>query len=168
METQKLWIIPGNELEQLEDGEPILYDSSDHQENCKDFCNKYNINSEYCTSHTSYAKLFNSLGMIIVFNSGKRVDGLYHCGIYLPENLTNNQIQFLEDTKELFNENYYQLNGLFETRVYTTAELPYKTTDGFRDLHIESIIENRKNDNGQELLYIEVDRQKDLIKEPKI
>lgn len=167
METQKLWIIPGNMLKELEDGSALFYDSSDHQENCKDFCKKYHINSEFCASHTSYAKLFNSLGMIIVFNSGKRVDGLYHCGIYLPEYLTKNQIEFLENTRKLFETNYYQLNGLFETKVYTTAELPYKTTDGYRDLYIESIIENRKNDNGQELLYIEVERQKEQLREPK-
>lgn len=168
METKKLWIIPGDKLEHLEDGKPVFYDFSDHQESCSDFCKKYNINNDSCTSHLAYAKLFTSLGMALVFNSGQKMDGYYFCGIYLPEELSEKQIEFFENSKEMFQEKYYSKAGFFTAKVASSVPLTYNTNDGFRDLTIESIIENRTNDNGQELLYIEVERQKEFLKQLKM
>ncbi len=174
METKLLWIIPGGGYN-LEDGAPITYDidlinNKDHPERCKEFCEENGIDDSYCSTHADYARLLNLLGMIVVFNSGRKVDGKYLCGIYLPEELTENQISFLEDTKELFKEKYYEDAGFFGVRVFTNhpEEFTYKITDKYRNLYYESIIANKECENGQLLLYEEVVRQKENLENRKI
>jgi len=163
-ERQVLWIIPGK-YENLEDGKGIYYESgirggAGHQEICHDFCEKYGIDDTFCTTHTDYGKLFANLGMITVFNSSAPIDGKYFLAMILPEQMTEKQIEFLEARKEFFKEKYYENKSFFDIGVYTEESFSYKTTDGLRDLYIESIIEGRQTDDGQELLYREVERQK--------
>lgn len=170
-ERQLLWIIPGDTAGQLEDGKAIFYgsdsrDGEGHQKNCNEFCIKNGIDAAFCSTHDDYGKLLSALGMIVVFNSGVTIDGKYFIGgMYLPEHLSEKQIEFLENKRELFKEKYHTNKSFFDIRVYTEESLLYKTTDGLRDLHIESIIEGKRTDDGQELLYREVERQKQALLE---
>ena len=170
-ERQVLWIIQGNDDGLLEDGKPIYYskelkgDGEGHQKNCQDFCRSYEIDNSFCTTHVDYAKLLTALGMIVVFNSDVKLDGKHFLGMYLPEYLSEKQIVFLEERRELFKEKYHHENSFFEARIYSSSTLSYKTTDGFRNLYIESIIEQKRTDDGQELLYREVERQKQVLME---
>lgn len=155
METNKLWIIPRDAIE------PVLYgnpsESADHQIHCHDFCLKNKIDDSYCSSHNDYATLFASLGMVVVFNSGRKMDGYYFCSIFLPEHCTENQINFFLANKDLFNEQFYHTPSFFNTSVYTTKPLPYKNTLAhFRSLKIETIINNENCQDGQTLLYNEL------------
>ncbi len=167
MEKKLVWIIFGNGYN-LEDGTLITYDynldlKTTHEDCCKDFCEKHGIDCTFCHSHTDFAKLFTALGFIVVLNSAKKIDGKYFCSIFLPEKMTEKQISFLEEQKSFFVEKYDTNKALFKTKVFTTTEHPYKTKDSFRDLYIESIIENNQTENGQELLYREVERQKENL-----
>lgn len=166
METKLLWIIPGGGYN-LEDGNPITYDldlanKKDHPDYCKKFCEENRIDYSHCNSHKDFGKLLSSLGMIIVFNSALTIEDKYFCGIYLPEQMTENQIAFLENIRQLFKEKYHENTAFFGVKVYTSIpkSFPYKIDNQCRDLHIESIISNDKNENGQELLYKEIESQK--------
>ena len=158
----------------LEDGTPITYNldlntKKDHLDYCREFCEEHNIDYSYCNSHKAFGKLLSSLGIIIVFNSGIPTDGKYLCGIYLPEQMSSNQIAFLENTKSLFKEKYHENVSYFNPRVYTSLpnNFTYKLEDSCRNLKIESIIANENNENGQELLYLEVEKQKTMIENRK-
>lgn len=169
METKLLWIIPGGGFN-LEDGNPITYDldlvnKKDHPERCKEFCEEVGIDCAYCSSHQDFGKLLSSLGMIVVFNSALTIDGRYFCTIFLPEQMTEKQIAFLENTRQLFKEKYFENVALFRVKVYTNnlENFSDRIDKNFRDLYMESIISNNENDNGQELLYKEVENQKELL-----
>lgn len=57
--------------------------------------------------------------------------------------------------------------SLFDVAVLSDRELEYCTNNGFRNLEIESIIENNPSKDGQVLLYREVERQKINLIEKK-
>ena len=168
--TQRLWIIPGKGLEDhgLEDGVPVFYEggigNKEHRELMEDFCKKYNIDDSFCNTHHECGKYLAFLGMIIFFNSGN-INGKRAGAFYLPRQLSMKQIEFFENRKDLLREKFHENISFFEARVLPSGELPYRTTDGLRDLKIESIIECRKSDNGQELLFRELKRQKEALKE---
>ena len=107
--------------------------------------------------------------MIIVFNSALTVDDKYFCGIYLPEQLTENQITFLENISPLFQEKYHVEVSFFGVEVYTSLpeNFSYKINNNCRNLHIESIISSNKTENGQKLLYKEIICQKEIMESNK-
>lgn len=173
MENKLLWIIPGGGY-QLEDGTPITYDldlvnKRDHPYYCKVFCEELAIDYTNCNSHKDFGRLLSSLGMIIVFNSALTVDDKYFCGIYLPEQLTENQITFLENISPLFQEKYHENVSFFGVEVYTSLpeNFSYKINNNCRNLHIESIISNNKTENGQKLLFKEIVCQKEIMESNK-
>lgn len=69
----------------------------------------------------------------------------------------------LEDGRELLEEKYNHSPSFLGIRVLPSAPLDYRN-NGFRDLQIESIIENVKIDDAIELLYREIDSQKENLK----
>lgn len=161
MESKLMWIVNPN-------GEITAYDymgkaNHTHMECCEDFCEKHKIEAEYCYSHNAYGELLASLGYIIVFNSGHKLDNYYFCVILLPEEMTIDQINVLEDLKETFNTKYHQDAALFKAQVYTTVEQSYKITNHFRDLEIERKIANLPPTSGPELLYQELEIQKEKL-----
>lgn len=169
METKLLWIIPGGGYN-LEDGNPITYNldlqsKKDHPDYCQKFCMENGIDCSHCHTHLDYAKILTSLRMIVVFNSAVPIDGKYFCSIFLPEQMTEKQINFLEKQSTLFQEKYYEKVSFFRVKVYTSVPFTYtyKITDNFRDLKIENIIANNSEENGQKFLYQEVNRQKEEI-----
>lgn len=173
IETKLLWLLPGGGYD-LEEQGAITYDmdlvnKKVHPERCKEFCKEHNINDSYCSTHEDYARLLTNLGIVVVYNSAVTIAGEYICSIFLPEEMTLSQITFLEDLKDLFQEKYYEDKSFFSPRVYTNfpKEYSYKITNHFRDLYIESIIANNPCKNGQQLLYQELERQKEIIKARK-
>lgn len=169
METKLLWIIPGEGFN-LENGEPITYDvdlikKKTHIDYCKEFCKSIGLNNIDYNSHEDYGRFLSSLGMIVVFNSGRPMDGKYFCDIYLPEQMSEKQILFLEDCQTLFKEKYYEEITFFRVKVYTSfpESFSYRIVNQCRDLKIENIISNCQIDNGQELLYREVMMQKGAL-----
>lgn len=167
METKLLWLIPGGGYN-LEDGTPITYDvdlihKKTHIDYCKEFCLEQNIDCFFCNSHDDFAKLLASLGIIVFFNSGVKIGDKYICSIFLPEQMTLSQIAFLENQKELFQVKYDENYAFFKVQVFTNCidKYPYKIRNNFRDLKIESILKNVSVDNGQILLYQEIETQKE-------
>lgn len=164
-ETQRIWIIPGSGLEDknLHDGVPLYFEGSigdrDHKEIMRLFCREYNLEAEFCTTHIDYGKYLTNLGAAVFFNSGF-IGGKYAGSFYMPSCLTKKQIEFFENKKELFKEKFHDNVGLFDAGFLPEGDLDYKTANGFRDLKIESIIEGKPSNNGQELLYREIERQK--------
>lgn len=165
-ETQRIWIIPGSGLEDknLFDGKAVYYEDEignrEHTIIMKKFCKEYGIDANlFCTTHIDYGKYLANLGIGVFFNGGL-MEGKYFGFFYLPANLTANQIEFFETKKQLFKDKFYENIGFFEARFLPEGDLDYKATDGFRNLKTESIIEGKPSNNGQELLYREIERQK--------
>lgn len=88
-----LWIVPGceNEITGLEEkvyGSIYEIGNRDYRSFCKYFVEQYFLDKKVLgESHTDYAKKFNEEGMIIGFNSGVKIDGLYACSLFLPEHI---------------------------------------------------------------------------------
>lgn len=169
-EKQLIWIIPNDEYldKNLEDGKGIFYlptsKSKDHPFKCQEFCEEYKFfNYPAGGSHDAWGKYFTERGFIVFFNSGVTIDNKYFGALYLPSQLTEKQINFLEDRKELLEEKYNHSPSFLGIRVLPSAPLDYRN-NGFRDLRIESIIENRPSDDAVELLYREIASQKENLK----
>lgn len=171
-ETQMLWIIPGPGLEEkgLIDGEAIFYDfkigERDHQALMQHFSDTYKLDTEFCSTHIDYGKFFTENGMILFINAGL-ISGKRAGVFFLPAQMSEKQINFLEQRRELFKEHFHENASFFEIAILPNGDLPYKTTSGFRDLQIESIIDGCRSNNGQELIFKEIARQKQNLIEGK-
>jgi len=171
-ETKRLWLVAGENLEEygLEDGQVTYYDTEignrDHKTLCEKFAKEHGIDVSGCTTHTDFAKCFTSLGIFMLMNAGN-ISGKRAATLYLPAQMSEKVIEFLENKKELFNEKFHSNSGLFGVAVLPMGDLEYRTNDGFRNLEIESMIEGNPTKDGQELLYREVARQKEALKEQK-
>ena len=157
-------LIPYNEQDEVEK-QPYEIGNRDHRKFCQDMVKKYHLNHIGGESHIDYARTFNSYGFTVIFSSGARVDGKLFASIFLPENMSSYQIDFLYDRKEDFQKNYHEIVNLFETLVYTTKPLSYNSGyKDFRSLTIEAIINRNPNQkNGQILLYEELSKRKEEI-----
>jgi hypothetical protein len=166
-----LWIIPGDKTSQnnLPDGKLITKTKEEnlrqHIDIMSKFQKEYNLEEPSQFSYMGFAQEFCSLGMCTLINAGK-IDGKYAAILFLPEQLTPSQIETLNTLRPTFEKEFYHTIELFAVNVYTTnTNLTYKAkNNNFRDLHIESIIEGKENKNGIELLYQEIEKQKDTIK----
>lgn len=166
IEKQLLWIIAGGGVSSLEDGETIFYKGGlgkdGHMANSKKFCEKYMPCNPSSISYTGYAEYFCKNGLAVNFNSGKILNGKYHAVIYLPEQLTEKQIAFFEENKALFYEKYD--SDIVGVGVYTSKPLEYNSSHkNFRDLNIESIIRGDNINNNLDLLYNEIEHQKEEL-----
>lgn len=169
-EKQLIWIIPNNEYSEnnLEDGRgtffPFMTGDRDHRSRCQEFCEEHKLsNYPVGGSHDDWGKYLTERGFIVFFNSGVTIDNKYFGALYLPAQLTEKQINFLEDRKELLEEKYNHNTSFLGIRVLPSAPLDYRN-NGFRDLQIESIIENCPSDDAIVLLYKEVNSQKENLK----
>jgi len=107
-EKQLIWIIPNNEYSEnnLEDGRgtffPFMTGDRDHRSRCQEFCEEHKLsNYPVGGSHDDWGKYLTERGFIVFFNSGVTIDNKYFGALYLPAQLTEKQINFLEDRKEL-------------------------------------------------------------------
>ena len=172
LQRQLLWIIPNDQYEDrnLNDGEGIFYEykvgNKDHKALGQDFCKKYGLTG-YLEggNHTDWGKYFSEKGFAVFFNSGMRVDGKYYGQWYLPETLTEKQIEFIENNRPLFNAEYHHQNTFFRVFSYTTEPLTYKGPSGLRDLRIEAQINGipLNSIDGVDLLYQEIDAKKEKL-----
>ncbi len=169
-EKQLIWIIPNNEYSEnnLEDGRgtffPFMTGDRDHRSRCQEFCDEHKLsNYPVGGSHDDWGKYLTERGFIVFFNSGVTIDNKYFGALYLPAQLTEKQINFLEDRKELLEEKYNHNTSFLGIRVLPSAPLGYRN-NGFRDLRIESIIENCPSDDAIELLYREIASQRENLK----
>ena len=112
-EKQLIWIIPNNEYSEnnLEDGRgtffPFMTGDRDHRSRCQEFCEEHKLsNYPVGGSHDDWGKYLTERGFIVFFNSGVTIDNKYFGALYLPAQLTEKQINFLEDRKELLEEKY--------------------------------------------------------------
>lgn len=169
-EKQLIWIIPNNEYSEnnLEDGRgtffPFMTGDRDHRSRCQEFCEEHKLsNYPVGGSHDDWGKYLTERGFIVFFNSGVTIDNKYFGALYLPVQLTEKQINFLEDRKELLEEKYNHNTSFLGIRVLASTPLDYRN-NGFRDLQIESIIENCPSNDAIVLLYKEVNSQKENLK----
>ena len=169
-EKQLIWIIPNNEYSKnnLEDGRgtffPFMTGDRDHRSRCQEFCEEHKLsNYPVGGSHDDWGKYLTERGFIVFFNSGVTIDNKYLGALYLPAQLTEKQINFLEDRKELLEEKYNHNTSFLGIRVLASTPLDYRN-NGFRDLQIESIIENCPSNDAIVLLYKEVNSQKENLK----
>ena len=178
LERQVLWIIPNGDYEDkgLVDGDPILYEyklgSKDHKELGQDFCRRYGLTGySIGGNHTDWGKYFAKLGFAVFFNSGQKADGKYYGQWYLPNDLTQWQISFLENTRKLFENEYHRQATFF--RVFVLPEenenYAYKLTEGLRDLRTEEMIKGTKKEDvdGINTFYQEIERQKEKLKQKR-
>ena len=154
-------LIPYNEKDEIEKQQYTIGDR-DHRSFCQKIIEKYNMNHSGGESHIDYATTFTENRYVAIFSSGAKVDGKFFATIFLPEEMSAFQIDFLLNTKQCFNEKYHELINFFSTLVYTTETLPYNSGyKNFRSLEIEAIINQNPNaKNCQILLYEELDRRK--------
>lgn len=94
--------------------------------------------------------------MIIGFNSGVKIDGLYACLLFLPEHLSAYQQMVLNSQMKIFESKFYQKETMFSTVIYTSEPIKYNgPVKGYRDLGIEAIINNNPNKNNGYILLNE-------------
>ena len=141
-EKQLIWIIPNNEYSEnnLEDGRgtffPFMTGDRDHRSRCQEFCEEHKLsNYPVGGSHDDWGKYLTERGFIVFFNSGVTIDNKYFGALYLPAQLTEKQINFLEDRKELLEEKYNHNTSFLGIRVLASTPLDYRN-NGFRDLQI--------------------------------
>lgn len=166
IEKQSLWIISGDGVQSIEDGETFFYKNKigdkDHKENCRNVCEKLGLELPISESHDAYGEHFNRAGIAVVFNSAVTIDGKYFASMYLPEQLTARQIEFFENQRTLFYEKYNPL--LTESIFYTTKNKEYVSSKkNYRDLKIEKLINGVRATNNIDLFYEEIDRQKEEL-----
>lgn len=154
-------LIPYNEENEVEK-QPYTLGNRDHRDFCQKIIEKYDMNHSGGESHIDYAKAFNENRYVAIFSSGAKVDGKYFASIFLPEEMSSFQIDFLMNTKECFKEKYHERINFFSTLIYTTEQLPYNSGyKNYRSLEIEALINRDPNaKNGQILLYDELERRK--------
>lgn len=166
LENNLLWIMLGTNEYGYEDGEIVkypVYTSITHLDYLHKFFGENKIELADIENDVIYAKKLADLGMAVFINSGRPVDGKFYGTWVLPESLTANQIQTFENLKTLFNEKYNP--NLFTSIVVTNSPTGYKQTiTGCRDLDIEAIIDGTNIRNGIDLLYKEIELQKELYK----
>lgn len=163
-----IYLIPGSKTEEisLNDGEIIesgkVEGTKQHIDVLLKLIEEYKIKNENETSIVGIAQTLAQLGIITIVNIGK-IDGKYAASIFLPEELTYHQIDTVENLRETFENNFHHKVNFFEPCVYAiNTSLTYKLKNNcFRDLYIESIINGRKNNSGIELLYQEIETQKE-------
>lgn len=164
-----LWIIPNDQLEETEiegkkfiDGEVRCFSKAIGEAHIAFFSKLFDL------LHIQKPNSWNDVtcsfelakkGFCVIVNSGRPLDGKYFATIFLPKQMTYKQIKFFEENKDLFLEHFH--DNLLETAICTDEKLPYNSL--YRDLKIEKIIENRKCSNI-DMLYEEIERQKDFIK----
>lgn len=167
-ETKRIWIIPGEGYEDrgLEDGVGIFYDleigNRDHGPLCRSFASKYNLDAENYYTHADFGKFFVEKGMILFMNLGL-INGKRGGIFYLPANMTKKQIEFMEERKGMMQEKFHE-TILFGARVWPEGPLEYRSGDGFRDLEIESVIKGIGDVGTQDLMWQEIERQKEARK----
>ncbi len=162
-----LWFIPGDKTidKNLLDGQILTRtkqeDVKQHIDIMRKFQEEYNFPVPGKISIEGYAKMLCEHGVFTLLNFGK-IDDKYAASIFVPEHLTNAQIETLEGLRTTFEEEFYHVVNLFKIHVYSiNMNLTYKLKENcFRDLHIESILEGKENTNGIELLYQEIENQK--------
>lgn len=166
LENNLLWIILGENDYGYNDGEIVGYPVSTavtHLEYLHKFYDENKIELASTENDVIYAKKLADLGMAIFINSGRPVDGKFYGTWVLPESLTSNQIGTFENLRPLFNEKYDP--DIFASIVVTNNPTGYKQTiTGCRDLDIESIIDRSNIKNGIDLLYKEIELQKESYK----
>ncbi len=155
-------LIPYNQQEEVE---KQFYEigNRDHRDFCQKIIKKYNMVHKGGENHIDYARTFNSYGFAVIFSSGAKVNGKLFASIFLPEEISSYQVDFLDSCKECFEEKYHELINFFETLSYTTNPLTYNSGyKDFRNLGIEAIINHNPNQkNGQKLLYEELFKRKE-------
>lgn len=166
LENNLLWIMLGENSYGYQDGEIVKFPAVTavtHLEYLHQFYNENKIELANGETDVIYAKKLADLGMAVFINSGRPVDGKFYGTWVLPESLTPNQVATFENLKSLFNEKYDP--DIFASIVVTNSPTGYKQTiAGCRDLDIESIIDRTNIKNGIDLLYKEVEFQKELYK----
>lgn len=167
-EQQLLWIIPNGDYidRNLEDGRPVFYPFvlgiTDHRDRAAEFCKEYGLNNyPEGGSHNDWGKYFIERGFVVFFNSAVTIDNKYFGSFFLPNQLTINQIDFLESQKEMFYEKYDPT--ILKTVVKPDGDLEYKSSTGLRDLKIEAIINGKSTENGIDLFYDEINFQKERL-----
>lgn len=163
-----IWIIPGDDSDKysLKDGEIVgrgkTSVSKQHIDVLMDFIDEFKIEHKNQISVMGCAQTLAQQGMITIINIGK-IDNKYAASLFLPEQATEKQIETLECLRETFEESFHSVVNFFKPHVYSTnMSLTYKLKNNcFRDLQIEAIISQKENNNGIELLYQEVEFQKE-------
>lgn len=166
-EKQLIWIVPS---EMTSDSDvtffPFKLGDRDHRTRCHEFCeNNKLLNYPEGGSHNDWGKYLTEHNFSVFFNSGVTVDGLYYGTLYLPVQLSENQIDFFNKRRQLFEEKYNP--DIFGIQILPDHQLEY-TNNGFRNLKIEAIINNIKYSNNFELLYIELENQRKNLEHKKL
>ena len=163
--SELLWVIPYSKTLFLKNQNKEIYSFPQKME--KTHLDYFNVLFDHLDlprpskeTDDAYAFILASYGYATVLNGAAPFDGKYFApGIILPEQLSSYQIQFFENVKKLF-EDHYHLN-LMQTTIYTEQKLPYNSLH--RKLKIEAIINGEKEKNDFELLYDEIEKQKESI-----
>ena len=167
-EQQLLWIIPNGDYENLEDGNPIFYPfilgNRDYRDKATDFCKEYGFTDfPNGGSHDDWGRYFTEKGFAIFFNSAVMIDDKYYGCWYLPRKLTMKQVEFIESQKNFFEEKYNSHPSFFEVCVQPDGDLAYSSSNGFRNLKIEAIINGKAPNNAIDLFYNEISLQKEKL-----
>lgn len=123
-----------------------------HIEDLVSVAEKYGITYDRVNAEEIIKKLAD-INKIVFLNYGL-IDGKITYTIALPENLTEQQINYMKQMKEYFIEKC----DIFSTYVNTSNKTEYNTI--MRNLTIENKIYNLNFKNQIDILYNEIDNQK--------
>lgn len=155
LESELLWIIPPQE-----ERKPFYtfpsFPGKVHIEYYKQFYKENNLVLPSEESDFSFGIDLAQKGFVNVVNSGHAVNGKYYASFFIPEQVTENQIKFLEDIKLLLTEKYHK--DILDVLIITSEKQSY-TNKNYRILSMESKI-NHSNKDPLTLLYEEIEKQR--------
>ncbi len=163
-----VWLVPNFEskdmgIELQLYGKEYILGEKDHREFCEEFIKEHKLDHKgRGGSHLDYARTFCENGFLVGFFSGAPMNHKYYGNIFLPEEMNDYQMEFMESQRKIFAEEFYSETNYFSVLVYSQEELPYRSPyPGFRSLEIEAMIDRNPNGkNGQILLFEELERMK--------
>lgn len=101
----------------------------------------------------------------LLLNAGK-IDGKYAGFLYLPERLSRKQIESFEGLKSAFEKEFYHHPSFFGVSIYRIdTNIPYKVY--FTKLKEAEEQKGRIVQDGIELFYQEIERQKEILAKTK-
>ncbi len=162
-----LWFFYGKESDL--DGEIVTKtkhgDVKQHIDLLKEFFDENQMELPPNFSVEGFALELAKRNIALLLNAGK-IDGKYAGFLYLPEKLSRKQIESFERLKSTFEKDFYHHPSFFGVSIYRIdTNIPYKVYfTKLKDLEEQRGVAVQ---DGIELFYQEIERQKEILAKTK-
>ncbi len=161
-----VWVLPGEGHEQ--DGEFITRTKhgnvKQHIDVLEEFFKEFHLEMPSRFTIDGFAEELSKRNMLLLINAG-RIDGKYASVIYLPQNLSKNQITTILDMRSTFENEFHHHVAFFGVNVYSiNMNISYKIYSDLREIYQRDGIFIQ---DGIELFYKEKEKRKENLPKGK-